>query len=77
MLKLPQPGQKVCWRDLHRARARGWEAFFSSGPFEVVRIVDKRAKGLAAGVVLRTLVGEREISEIWLALANKPDGDSS
>jgi hypothetical protein len=38
----------------------------------VVRTVDKSDKGLAAGLVVRTLMGEREISEIWLAPADGP-----
>jgi hypothetical protein len=66
---LPCPGQKVRWRDLRHARALCWAEILGSGPFEVVRIVDKSEQGLAAGLVLRTQIGEREISEVWLELA--------
>jgi hypothetical protein len=43
----------------------------------VVCTVDKSDKGLAAGLIVRTLIGDREISEIWLALTNGPDGGAS
>jgi hypothetical protein len=71
MPKLPQPGQSVCWRDPRRARARCWETIFGAGPFEVARTLDKSDKGSAAGLVVRTLMGEREISEIWQAPADR------
>jgi hypothetical protein len=74
LLKLPRPGQRVCWRDRHLARARCWAAIFGPGPFEVVRTVDKGDRALAAGLVVRTLLGEREISEIWLTPAEEPAG---
>jgi hypothetical protein len=70
--ELPRPGQHVYWRDQRRAQAWHWEEIFGPGPFEVVRTVDKSAKGLAAGVIVRTLIGEREISEIWLTPADEP-----
>jgi hypothetical protein len=70
----PRPGWKVRWRNPQEARACGWEALFGPGPFAVVRIVDHSAYGLAAGLILRTEHGEREISEVWLALAEEPVG---
>ena len=47
---------------------------FGPGPYAVVRTVDHSAHHLAAGLVLRTACGEREISEVWLALAEEPGG---
>jgi hypothetical protein len=72
--ELPQPGQKVCWRDPRQAQACGWEAVFGPAPFEIVRAVDHSAHGLATGLVLRTALGEQEISEVWLVLAEEPAG---
>lgn len=72
MPALPCPGQKVCWRDLRHARALCWADILGPGPFEVVRILDKSEHGLAAGLVLRTQIGEREVSEVWLELAPEP-----
>jgi hypothetical protein len=69
MSTLPRPGQRVRWRDPHHAWALGWAYAYGPGPFEVVRIVDKGTYGLPAGVVLKTLLGEREINEVWLALS--------
>jgi hypothetical protein len=43
---------------------------FGPGPFEVVRLVD-RGEGGAANIVLCTRLGEREIPEVWLALADE------
>ena len=74
MPELPRPGQRVRWFDPPHARACGWEAVFGPGPFEVVRVVDRSDQGLAAGLLLRTEVGEAEISEVWLALADGPEG---
>jgi hypothetical protein len=76
MLELPRPGQKVKWRNPEQARACGWEAVFGPGPYAVVRIVDHSGHGLAAGLVVRTALGEQEISEVWLALADEPASDS-
>jgi hypothetical protein len=70
MPELPRPGQKVRWRDPGCARASGLEKVFGPGPFEVVRMVDKSNQGLALGLVLRTKMGEWEVSEVWLALAD-------
>jgi hypothetical protein len=70
--ELSQPAQKVHWRDPQKARAWGWEDLFGPGPFEVVRMVDKSAHGLAAGLIVRTRLGEQEIPEVWLALADEP-----
>jgi hypothetical protein len=75
MPELPQPGQKVCWRNPAQARACGWEAVFGPGPYAVVRSVDHSAHRLATGLVLRTALGEQELSELWLALADEPEGD--
>jgi hypothetical protein len=72
---LPRPGQQVRWRDPLHARACGWEALLGPGPFEVVRVVDKSQLGLAAGLVVRTGLGEREIPEVWLAVADEPVDD--
>jgi hypothetical protein len=70
MPTLPRAGQKVRWRDPQNARASGWEDVFGSGPFEVVRMVDNHDRGLATGIVLRTNLGDWEISEVWLAVAD-------
>jgi hypothetical protein len=77
MPELPWPGQKVRWRNRERARAWGWETVFGPDPFAVVRTVDHSRHRLATGLVLRTAVGEQEISEVWLALADEPESDSS
>lgn len=69
--KLPRPGQKVRWLFPQSARAWGWEDVLGTGPFDVVGIVDKTGHGLAAGVIVQTSLGEREIPEIWLALADE------
>jgi len=74
MPALPRPGQNVRWRNPTQARACGWEAVFGPGPYAVLRTVDHSAHHLAAGLVLRTACGEREISEVWLALADEPEG---
>ena len=74
MPELPRPGQKVRWRNPTQARACGWEAVFGPGPYAVLRTVDHSASGLAAGLVVRTALGEREVSEVWLALAEEPEG---
>ncbi len=58
------------WRDPAKARAWGWAEAFGAGPFEVVRAVDHSAQGLRPGFVLKTLLGEFEVSEVWL----KPGG---
>jgi hypothetical protein len=73
MPTLPHPGQKVRWRNGERARARGWEELFGPGPYEVVGIVDNSDRGLAAHIVLRTNMGEREIPEVWLELVGAPE----
>jgi hypothetical protein len=74
MPTLPRPGQKVRWRDPEHAHAIGWLDAYGAGPFEVVRIVDKSDQDLPAGVVLLTWLGEREINEVWLALAEGVEG---
>jgi hypothetical protein len=35
--------------------------------------VDKSRYGLATGLLLDTAMGQREISEVWLALADEPE----
>jgi hypothetical protein len=72
--ELPRPGWKVRWRNPQEARACGWEDVFGPGPFAVVGIVDHSDHGLAPGFVLRTALGEQEISEVWLALAEESVG---
>lgn len=72
---LPWPGQKVRWRNPEQARAWGWQAAFGPGPFLVSRAVDHSRHRLATGLVLRTALGEPEISEVWPALADKPAGE--
>jgi hypothetical protein len=71
MPELPCPGQEVRWWNPEQARAWGWEAAFGPGPFVVARLVDHRRHRLATGLVLHTALGEQEISEVWLALADK------
>jgi hypothetical protein len=73
MPELPRPGQKVRWRYPQHARRWGWEALFSPGPFAVVGIVDNSRYRLATDLILRTKIGERAISEVWLALADEPE----
>ena len=68
MPRLPEPGQKVYWRCRRHAHALGWAHAFGPGPFPVVRVVDNSEQALPAGVVVQTLLGEREINEVWLAL---------
>jgi hypothetical protein len=70
MPELPRPGQKVHWRDPGCARTSGWEDLFGPGPFEVVRLVVESGQGLASSLILRTKIGEWEINEVWLALAD-------
>jgi hypothetical protein len=72
MPELPRAGQQVRWRDPTQARDWGWEAVFGPGPFTVVGLVNHSGHGLATGLILRTAVGDREISEVWLALAEEP-----
>ncbi len=73
--ELPRPGQQVCWRNPEDARAWGWEAAFGPGPFDVIRTVDHTRHRLATGLILRTALGEQEISEVWLALVKEPQAD--
>ncbi len=57
---------RVSWRYPAKARAWGWAEALGAGPFEVVRAVDHSAQGLRPGLVLKTLLGEFEVSEVWL-----------
>lgn len=77
MPKLPWPGQKVRWRNPQQARGYGWEEVFGAGPFDVVRLVDHSEDRLATGLVLRTKLGEWEIDEVWLAMADDGESDTS
>jgi hypothetical protein len=77
MPQLPRTGKKVRWRNPQAARAWGWEDVLGPGPFAVVRLVDNSAYGLGAGLILRTELGEREISEVWLALAEESEPSAS
>ena len=76
---LPQPGQVVAWRHPRLAFALGQFNAYGPGPFEVVCVVDQSQRGLPAAVVVKTLLGEREVNEVWLARADegrrKPAGD--
>ncbi len=73
MPELPRPGQQVRWRDPAQARASGWEQVFGPGPFTVVGVANQSVHGLATSLILRTALGDHEISEVWLALAEGPD----
>lgn len=57
---------RVCWKDLEKAYACGWVDALGAGPFEVVGVVDHSASGLRAGLVLKTRLGDYEVSEVWL-----------
>ncbi len=70
MPELPHPGQKVRCRDFRNAHRSGWVDLFGPGPFEVVRIVDKSDRGLAADLVVQTRLGGKVIPEVWLELAD-------
>ena len=67
-----QPGQYVRWRDPCQAHAIGWDDLFGPGPFEVVRLLDKRPLDIPAAVILMTRRGEWEINAVWLAPADGP-----
>jgi hypothetical protein len=77
MPELPQPGQQVRWRDPTLARASGWDDVFGPGPFAVVGVANHSDHGLATSLILSTELGDREISEVWLALAEGPDSGTS
>ena len=44
-----------------------------AGPFRVLGLVDHSAQSLPTGLLLHTEFGDREISELWLALADEPE----
>jgi hypothetical protein len=44
---------------------------FGPGPFEVVHLVDRGDRAATTGLLLQTELGEREIDEVWLALAQE------
>jgi hypothetical protein len=77
MPERPRVSAKVRWRDPGNARAWGWVDLFGPGPFELVGVVDRSGHGLAASLVLRTGLGDREIPEVWLALADEPQAGST
>jgi hypothetical protein len=52
----------------------GW-ACSAPDPFVVVRLVDHSDHHLATGLVLHTALGESEIPEVWLTLADEPPSD--
>lgn len=71
--QLPEPGQKVRWRNPQQARAWGWEQVLGMGPYTVLGIVDHSDQALPAGLLVCTELGQREISELWLTPANEPE----
>jgi hypothetical protein len=71
MPHLPRSGQRVRWRDPNHAHAIGWLYALGPGPFEVVGVVDRSGQGLSSGLVLKTALGDRELSEVWLDLAEE------
>jgi hypothetical protein len=73
MRELPLPGQKVRWRNSDQARAWGWQDVFGSGPFQVIGILDHSNQDYPTGLLLHTDLGEREISELWLTLADEEE----
>lgn len=77
MRVLPCPGQKVRWRNPQQARDWGWQDVFGSGPFRVEGLVDHSSLAMPTGLLLRTDLGQREISELWLALVDEVDGETS
>ncbi len=62
----PPTGPLVWWRDPEKAQAWGWVAALGAGPFEVVSMVDHSGNGLRPGLVLKTRLGEYEVSECWV-----------
>ena len=42
-----------------------WVAVLGAGPFEVVAVADHSEHRLRPGLVLRTDLGEVELSEVW------------
>ena len=77
MRVLPCPGQKVRWRNPQQARDWGWQDVFGSGPFRVEGLVDHSDRSMPTGLLLHTKLGEREISELWLALEDEVEVDTS
>ena len=65
---LPRPGENVRWRNGQQARVWGWQDVFGAGPFRVLGIVDHSDQKMPTGLLLDTDLGNREISELWLAL---------
>ncbi|HEY7426078.1 MAG TPA: hypothetical protein VH682_17740 [Gemmataceae bacterium] len=69
MPQLPQPGQLVHWRNVRHAHALGWVDAYGSGPFIAIGTVDKSHQGISDAVLLQTSLGEKEVNQVWLALA--------
>jgi CheY-like chemotaxis protein len=74
MSRLPRPGQRIHWRNPRHAHAIGWLYSYGPGPFEVVGVVDRSRRGLPAGVLLKTDLGEKEVNEVWLTLDEPANG---
>jgi len=79
MPRLPQPGELVRWRCRRHALERGWVCSYGPGPFVVARVVGTSRPDGPAGVIVRTLLGERKIEEVWLATqrAGQPQGEGT
>jgi hypothetical protein len=60
------PGQWVRWRHPRLAIARGWFHVFGPGPFEVLRVLGGTNGAPAMSYVIRTPLGERTISALWV-----------
>jgi hypothetical protein len=69
MPQLPRPGQLVHWRNVRHAHALGWVDAYGPGPFVVIGTVDKSPQGIPDAVILQTPLGEKEVNQVWLALA--------
>jgi hypothetical protein len=69
------PGRKVRWREPRHACALGWEDAYGPGPFEVVRWVDKSHQDIPPAALVKTLLGYREINQVWLVPADEQVAD--
>jgi hypothetical protein len=59
------------WRNAGQARTLSWQDVFGACPFPVMDIVDDGDRAFPMGLLLDTELGEREISEVWLELADE------
>ena len=75
----PRPGELVRWRCRRHALERGWVCSYGPGPFVVARVVGTSRQGGPVRVIVRTLLGDREIDEAWLAphRAGQPQGEAT